>query len=311
MSLAGHYWTVASPLTHALVRRAAHPSTRWQVHVEDPRAGRVRLGGLLRIVPGARGLVVIIHGLGGRPTSHYCARAAAMAEASGLSSLRFGMRGTDHLSEDFGHAGLVEDLDVALASAELQAHERLYVLGYSIGGHVALRFAASAHEPKLRAAAAICAPLDLMVSADAFDRRIAWPYRRHVLRGLKRIYRDIAARREVPTPPSVVDRVRTIRELDHLTVVPRHGFASVDDYYRRESVAPRLGDLRVPSLLVAAEGDPMVPAATLRHALNGSAALRVVWTPRGGHVSFPGDLDLGLAGRAGLEAQVMGWLMEQ
>jgi hypothetical protein len=55
----------------------------------------------------------------------------------------------------------------------------------------------------------------------------------------------------------------------------------------------------------------MVPAPTLRRALDGATSLRVVWTPRGGHVSFPGDLDLGLSGCAGLEAQVMSWLLEQ
>jgi hypothetical protein len=142
-----------------------------------------------------------------------------------------------------------------------------------------------------------------------FDRPSRWPYRRYVLSGLFEIYDEIARRREVPVPPEEVRRVRTLRDFDRLTVVPRFGFASAEDYYLRAGVGTRLGELRVPALLVAAEGDPMVDAGGIRPALDGgSTPLEVRWSRTGGHVSFPGRLDLGLGPPFGLGRQILAWL---
>jgi predicted alpha/beta-fold hydrolase len=77
-------------------------------------------------------------------------------------------------------------------------------------------------------------------------------------------------------------------------------------------VAPRLHSLRVPSLVVASRHDPLVPAETVRPALEAaSPALSVSWVEAGGHVYFPKTLDLGQAGPLGLEAQVVSWLSVQ
>jgi predicted alpha/beta-fold hydrolase len=133
-----------------------------------------------------------------------------------------------------------------------------------------------------------------------------------VLAGLCEVYDEVARRRELPVPPSAVRRARTLREFDRLTVVPRFGFASPEDYYRRAGVGSRLHELRVPSLLVAATGDPMVDADGIRPALAaGHPALEVRWFRKGGHVSFPAAFDLGLGSPFGLEQQVLRWLLGQ
>lgn len=147
---------------------------------------------------------------------------------------------------------------------------------------------------------------DLPAAIDSPRRAL---YRRHVLRGLKEIYAEVGARRPVPVPVERVERARRIREWDGLVVAPRFGFRSAEDYYARASVAPRLGALAAPALLIWSEGDPMVPAETVRpclSALSGSA--RVIWTPAGGHVGFPANLDLGLGPEPGLAGQVVSWL---
>ncbi|HYX26408.1 MAG TPA: hypothetical protein VFC23_19800, partial [Thermoanaerobaculia bacterium] len=80
-------------------------------------------------------------------------------------------------------------------------------------------------------------------------------------------------------------------------------------YYARASVAPRLGDLRVPALLLSSEGDPMVPARPVRAVLAGGApGLEVRWVAGGGHVAFPRRLDVGLGEGIGVDTQVLGWL---
>lgn len=288
MSFRGHLWTVA-PLVRHYLRPARFPSSRpWETALEDPKVGTVHLSGWLREAPGSGEILVLVHGLGGGTESRYLAGAVEAAEAAGISSLRINLRGSDRRGEDFYHAGLTADLHAALASEELRRYERIYVLGYSLGGHVTLRLGAEAGDPRLAAVAAICAPLDLAISQREIDSPRRWPYRRYLLKGLLDIYIPVAARRPVPLPVEQARRIRTIREWDDRVVAPRHGFADAADYYSRESVAPRLPGLRVPALLLASEWDPMIPAHTVRAALSLPAPrLEVRWVPGGGHDSFP------------------------
>ena len=85
-------------------------------------------------------------------------RGAAAAEMAGLSCLRMNLRGSDRMGEDYYHGGLTVDLHAALASSEAQRYRRIYLLGYSLGGHVVLRLATEPADPRLVAVAAVCAP---------------------------------------------------------------------------------------------------------------------------------------------------------
>ncbi|HEX7480679.1 MAG TPA: alpha/beta fold hydrolase [Polyangiales bacterium] len=304
MSLSGHFWTVVPSLAHRVRPKFAPPTVPWSSLASDAAGLPVRLSGALRDRADADSCVVVVHGLGGTIESHYCVRAAQALDARGWSSLRIALRGADRSGEDFYHAGLVEDLHAAFASPELARYRRLYVLGYSLGGHVALHAARQLADRRLCGVAAVCAPLDLDRSATAVDEDALWIYRRHILRGLNEIYAAVAARRAVPTPVQRVRQARTLREWDSLTVVPRYGFADVNDYYASMSIGPQLHALRCPTLLLPSRHDPMVPphalSPSLRHA---SAALTVQWLDFGGHVGFPSQ--------AGVEARIATWFSQQ
>ncbi len=309
MTLLGHYWTIVPRLRHS-VRPLQAPEWRaWETSLEDPVAGRVPVTGRLRELPGSEELVVLVHGLGGSTESHYMVRGARAAEAAGLSCLRLNLRGCDRQSHDFFHAGLTADLHAALASDGLRRYRRIYLTGYSLGGHVVLRLATEELDPRVAGVAALCAPLDLRLSQEEIDAPARWPYRRYLLRSLTGIFAAVSARRPQPLTIEEVARIRTIREWDDRVVAPRHGFAGALDYYARASVAQYLGDLRVPALLLNSEGDPMVPARPVRAVLGGDAPrLEVRWVAGGGHVAFPRRLDVGLGEGAGVDAQVLGWL---
>jgi len=281
-----HLWTLSPRIRHAVRPKLAPDSRPWETVVDDPQVGPVRLTGRLRELPGDD-LLVLVHGLGGSVDSHYMVRGAKAAEAAGLSCLRLNLRGADRGGDDYYHAGLTGDLHAALASPEASRYRRIWMIGYSLGGHVALRLATEEADPRLEAVAAVCAPIDLALSVVEIDSPGFWLYRRYLLRSLSDIYRATAARRPVPYPVERLGEIRTIREWDDRVVAPRHGFADAADYYTRMSVAPRLPELRVPALLLNSECDPMVPARAVRPALERkSPMLRVDWV-RGGHVSFP------------------------
>jgi predicted alpha/beta-fold hydrolase len=303
-----HLWTVLPRARHHLAPPPALGGEPWSAVVQDPDRGAVPLAGWLRRPPGSGGAVVLVHGLGGSVESPYVASATRACEAAGLATLRLGLRGSDGRGGDFYHAGLTADLEAAFASPALAGFDRLHLLGFSLGGHLALRYACERPDPRLRAVAAVCAPLDLGLAQRAFDRLAVWPYRRYVLGRLKRSYAALAAVAEQPTPADEVLRVRTLRDFDRLTVVPRFGFADPDDYYRRASVAPLLPRLATPALLVACPGDPMVSSRAIECASGTAPGLDLRWVRRGGHIGFPAGLDLGEAGPPGLDSQVAAWL---
>jgi predicted alpha/beta-fold hydrolase len=311
MRLAGHVWTIRPWLVQQVRPTLPPPSTAWTTVVSDARRGPVRLSGWHARRAAAREIVVVVHGLGGSSAAYYVAAAARAADRAGLDSLRLDLRGAPCDGEDLYNAGLTEDVRAAIASEALAPYDKVYVLGYSMGGHIALRYATEAIDPRVRAVAAVCPPVDLDRSASALDELERWVYRHHVLEGLKAMYRAVVARRADPALPSLaevraIDRLRT---WDDRVVAPRYGFRSAEHYYAEASVAPRLGSLARPALLVAALSDPMIPPEVLRPALSQEyPLLDVRWLGEGGHVGFPNTIDLGLGGELGLEAQTMRWL---
>lgn len=318
MSFAAHVRTVWPVVRRLGGVPAAPTSEPWSVEVPDPDLGSVRLSGRLRVRPGSRRrgadgsgatLLLLVHGLGGSAESSYMLRTARVADELGLSTLRLNLRGADGRGEDFYHAGLCGDLDGVLASEALADFERILLFGFSLGGHIGLRFATEVTDPRLCAVAAASSPLDLDRSVAGIDRPAGWVYRRYVLAGLCRMYAEVAARRQLPVSVAKVRRIRSLREWDRQTIVPRFGFANAGDYYRRAGVGSRLDRLRVPALLVVAEDDPMVPREAVAQGLTGSEErLSLRWVRRGGHLAFAADLDLGESAPKGLADQVIAWL---
>ena len=260
-------------------------------------------------------LAVFLHGLGGSADAPYLMPLAHEMGDRGWSVLRLNLRGADRQSNDFHHAGFLDDLRALWASPAVAGRETVVLVGFSLGGHVALRYAAERPgrtDPRLAAVAAVCAPLDLDLGATALDGPGTWLYRRYILPGLQQHIDAVERLRPVPADRARRARVRGIREWDGLVVAPRWGFASAADYYARASVAPILDRIAVPAWIIESRNDPMVPVWTLESALaRVSPTTEVTWTPRGGHVGMPPDLDLGRPGPKGLHAQLLAWLGEK
>lgn len=283
--LSGHFWTAYPYVRNRVVRFGDRCAEPWATTLLDPQVGAVRLTGRLDRVPHSEAAVVVVHGLGGDPESFYCRAAAAALVKAGFTVLRLALRGADGQGEDFYHGAMAEDVHAALQSAELAPYRARFVLGFSVGGHIALHVARS---DAVQAVAAVTPPLDLALAQRAIDAGRWSLYRAHVLRSLRRQYAAVAQRRAVPTPVATVARVRRIRDYDALTVVPRYGFRDPDDYYARISIVPHLGALRAPALVVVAEQDPMVPLRVVTPALGLlDANTEVIRIRHGGHVSFP------------------------
>ena len=293
---------------HRLLPRRLPAWEPWSASVADPQLGAVPLTGAFH--PPRRAsdtVVVVVHGVGGDIDSHYVQLAALAATSAGLGCLRLNMRGADLSGADLYHAGLTDDIDAAIRS--LRGFDHVVLIGYSLGGHLALRYALDDHDPRLRAVAAVCAPLDLTRASQDIDGLGRLPYRRYVMESLKTMARALDARGRLPVPLRHVLSIRRFREWDDRVVASRFGFADAEDYYARTSVGRRLHALTLRSLFVGAPHDPMVLPRACRPSLRrASPALEVRWLDRGGHVGFPPGVTLGQPGPRGLEPQIVSWL---
>lgn len=299
----GHWWTMRAGLQRWSTRLQLddHP---WSVPLHDEARPDLTLRGRIHRGAARDTAVVLVHGLGGDADSPYLRVAAAECARRGWDVLRVSLRGADRSGEDFYHAGLSDDLVPAIRT--FAGFRRVFLIGYSLGGHLALHYA-TRPDAEIHGVVAIGAPLDLQRSALAFDRPSATLYREVVLASLKRAYRAYAARHPEVAPYRTIAPVRTIRGWDRAVVVPRFGFGSTARYYAAMSVAPRLSHLRIPALYIGAQGDPMVPRWTVEPHLAAASTMEVHLLPRGGHVAFPGRLVL--QGRPGaLEGHVFDWL---
>jgi predicted alpha/beta-fold hydrolase len=310
--LSGHLWTVGPKLKNAVFPDKPPPSTAWRREVDRVGDEPVYVTGQFRDYTDTDTLVIVVHGLGGCEDSDYVISAANHVEEAGYASLRLSLRGADRSGDDLYHGGLYEDIAAAVTAPRFEDIDRIFVVGYSLGGHIALRAGLEIDAELIDGIAAVCSPLDLGRSQQEIDTPKRRPYRMYLLHELRQMYRSFAERHSPPTPVERIEMVRTLREWDALTVVPRFEFDDVDDYYQRASVAGRLQELDIPSLLVATRNDPLVFHTAIDSGLPADAEhFEVNWLHTGGHVFFPPNVDLGYGGPRGLIPQILTWLDQQ
>ncbi len=258
--------------------------------------------------------VLLVHGVGGSAEAAYLVRAAVAFYEAGYHVVRLDLRGAGTSAEEWStryHAGLSRD--VVAACKELSKHERvgdLLLVGFSLGGHLALHVSADSVTEdvgNLRAVAALAAPVELAATVKYLSRPAALPFHGFVVVSLvAQTLAMLEARPElIPCTRAELLRVRNLWAYDELVVARMHGFLGARDYYERSSVSPRLDSLGLPTLFVYAADDPMVPAsvADARFARGVSPRLVAEKTERGGH--------LGWFAEASPEAFVRTWGVER
>ena len=81
--------------------------------------------------------------------------------------------------------------------------------------------------------------------------------------------------------------MHSLREFDDLITAPHFGYRDAADYYYRASALRVLGSIGVPTLIVTAQDDPVVPYASFRHPdLVHTAKITCLAPPCGGHCAF-------------------------
>lgn len=244
--------------------------------------------------PEPRDACLLVHGAGGSSESGYMRRSALALAARGYHVLRLNLRGAGdgvHHASSIYHAGQTADIDeVVRALTRDPRIARLFLVGYSLGGSQLLKLAGeweSSAPAGVAGIATLSAPTDFPAVSAVLDGTRT--YRRAIVRGVVR--QAVAFARVHPSracyDPVRLREARTIREYDEQVMVPMHRFEGIDDYYVSTSSKRWLSSIRVPTLLLHAEDDPIIPAHTVAATLpSASSAVKVEWTACGGHVGW-------------------------
>ena len=247
--------------------------------------------------------ILALHGLEGSSSAHYMLGIAEKALRAGFNAVLLNQRncgGTEHLGPGLYHSGLVEDAALLIRRlAETDGIARVVVAGYSLGGNLTLRLAGT-HTPEtlptLKAVCAVSPVLDLESCVRALERRSNFVYQWNFVRNLRGRMRRKQAHFPGAFDLSGLDAIRTVRQFDAAYTAPYFGFSSAEDYYARAAALRVIDRIQVPTLIITAEDDPFVPAASFRDpAIAANPNITLVVTTHGGHCGFlsspngPGD----------------------
>jgi predicted alpha/beta-fold hydrolase len=243
--------------------------------------------------PGGR-TALLIHGLAGSHASPYMKRIAGKLNDRVVRTFRLDLRGCGAgvgLARLPYHSGRSEDAAIALRKiSELCPGSPTTLIGFSLGGNITLKLlgeSPGALPPNLDRAAAVCPPVDLLRCVEALGRGVNRFYDRHFVRLLCAQVENLC--RLVPDAPALDARrtPRSVFEFDDIFTAPVCGFGSARNYYELCSSAQFIPRIKVPTLILAAADDPLVPGAMFE-SLSLPPTVTLQLTRSGGHLGFIG-----------------------
>lgn len=243
-----------------------------------------------------RPTALLIHGLEGSADRAYSKGTAEKAWQAGFNIVRMNVRNcgdTEHLSATLYDMGLSRDLGNvgALLDAELgHPASGIFFVGFSMGGNQALKYAGEMGEqvPRwLKGIVAVSPPIELAPCADLIHRGFNRVYEKRFLFSLLRRIRRKNQLFPGKYDLSRIQTIKSLRNYDDEFVGPYQGYGTADQYYFKASAIRVVDRIRVPSLIIQAKDDPLVPVDCLQQpCVENNPFVRILLTEHGGHVGF-------------------------
>lgn len=279
-----------------------YPSLPW-AYLERPRLRREILdlpdGDVTAVdwvaetddMPPTSPLLLILHGLESSAQSTYARMLMRTAADLGWHCCVMHFRDCGDYSNRLPrryHAGETNDLRFFLN--QLETSERfgpIAAAGYSLGGNVLLKYLGeSADSTPLRAACAVCVPLDLYLCSEALNIGFSRVYQRYLLKNMKKSLRRKFDRHTAAFDWEQAMAAMTFADFDDVVTAPLHGFDGMNDYYDRCSSKHFLSAIERSTLIINALDDPFMTPGVIPQADQLSPSVTLEVSDHGGHVGF-------------------------
>lgn len=231
--------------------------------------------------------ILLVHGFEGSSVSKYMLRMAKKSLQRKYNVHRMNLRSCGEsmpLCALPYHAGLWSD--VLKVAQNVKVGKRLFIVGYSLGGNITLKMAGEKNLPDfVSAIATVCAPVDLQKTLDWLIERPLYHKK-----FLGYIYKNYQRKKRIhpQTFPDLDVVPRSLIEFDEKVICPIYGFKNTQDYYTQSSCKNVLSEIDIPTLVIYAKDDPIVPCESYKH-VEQFENIQVLSPAHGGHVAFIGD----------------------
>ena len=236
-------------------------------------------------------IAIMVHGLCGDHNSQYMMRVCTKLMDRGIKVIRIDMRGFGDsrlVSRGHMHAGRSDDLLSVLNDTNRRNPDSpITIIGFSLGGNIALKLLCELNDhPKgaLDSAVVISPPIDLLKCTLNLQKGVNQFYNRYFAKLLSKAVRD---RRKSGVPFDDVPLKTLPKKLfdfDDQYTAPAGGFEDAEDYYARCSTHQLLQQISIPTLLIAAKDDPIVPFEMYEQL--SSPSIQMLFAAGGGHLGF-------------------------
>ncbi len=240
-------------------------------------------------------IVVILPGLQGSSGSPYVRRLLRECAGRGWRGVVLNYRGCgepNRLPHSY-HCGRTCDLDYLVRLLRRrEPNTPIGTVGYSLGANICMKWLGEegmrGESLPITAAVGVSVPFHLGVVAKKIERGFSRIYQWHLLNSLRRdlerkmavinIGLDLTARE--------IRGLRTFFQFDDRVTSPLNGFNGAEDYYAKTRCDNLLKYVSVPTLIVNARNDPLVPAHLIPDVCNVSDHVTLEITDNGGHIGF-------------------------
>lgn len=241
--------------------------------------------------------VVLFHGWEGSSESTYLLATATMFWAAGFRVLRVNLRDhgpSHHLNEGLFHSCRLDEAVGAVRWVrERFTEDEFFLGGFSLGGNFCLRIAASSAAADLciKKVFAICPVLDPVETMHALDD--GWVgYRQYFIRKWRRSLSNKQAAFPDIYDFTELERFSSIGKMTQHFVDHYTDFPDLLTYLNGYAITRnRLKDLPIPSEVLLAKDDPVIPIVSAKHIAR-ATNLHIDLQQRGGHCGFLVDYRL-------------------
>ena len=243
---------------------------------------------------GNKQLVVISHGLEGNSTRPYVmgmARAFASREWDVLAWNCRSCSGELNRGRRMYHHGVSDDLKAVIDYALTEkTYEKVVLTGFSMGGSITLKYLGEYQKEipeEVYRAVVFSVPCDLGASARELSKKGNDFYRKRFLRKLGKKLKAKALQMPDLLSTEGLEKLLHFPDFDNRFTAPLHGFKDAEDFYRQASANNHIPNVKIPTLLVNAKNDPMLPESCYPVEIARNHQYVYLEVPEvGGHVGF-------------------------